>query len=316
MNRRPDRREILAGAGAAALVAAGTRARANPAVGTPLAFLAIGDWGVEGAEAQRPVARAMGLAAAEANAEFVLSAGDNFYPCGVRSADDPQWKTSFEDVYDAPSLQVPWHAALGNHDYRGDPGAQLAYARRSRRWRMPGRYYALRTTAGQAAVDIFVLDTTPICIEPEEAVARLLRGRTTLPDPEPQLRWIAAQLAASRAPWKLVVGHHPIRSGGKHGGSPVLAARLEPLLERHGVQLYVCGHDHVLQHIQVGRTHHVCSGSGASAGAVAPVAGTRFAASAPGFLQVRFDPAGEALSLAFKGADAATLYTARVTRDG
>jgi len=43
--------------------------------------------------------------------------------------DDPQWQSSFEKVYTASSLQVPWHVVLGNHDYHHDPDAQIAYAR-------------------------------------------------------------------------------------------------------------------------------------------------------------------------------------------
>lgn len=39
---------------------------------------------------------------------------------------------------------------------------------------------------------------------------------------------------------------------------------MEPLLEKYGVQLYLAGHDHDLEHIwQPGRrTHHVVSGAG------------------------------------------------------
>lgn len=36
---------------------------------------------------------------------------------GLLSVDDTQFQTSFSEVYSADSLQVPWHAILGNHDY-------------------------------------------------------------------------------------------------------------------------------------------------------------------------------------------------------
>lgn len=308
------RREFLTSAAAAGWV--------GPALAAPLSeptfsFLAIGDWGVEGGDAQRQVAAAMAQVAQAAKSRFVLSAGDNFYPAGVRSVDDPHWKVSYEEVYAAPALQVPWYAALGNHDYRGVPSAQLAYARASARWRMPARYYAVHEpTAVPGGLDIFVLDTTPLVRELDEAMVRLSRGRVSFPPAGPQMSWLETQLAQSTAAWKIVVGHHPIYSGGKHGGAPKLVAGLEPLLERHGVQAYVCGHDHLLQHIQVGRTHHICSGAGASAGRVEPVAGTRFAVGRPGFAAFAFEPGAGALRLSFIGAAGTTLYEARLGQAG
>jgi acid phosphatase len=308
------RREFM-GAGVAAL-AVPRRARAAPTA-DPASILVLGDWGMDGKHAQRAVARSMALAAAETNARLVLTTGDNFYPAGVSSAADSQWKTSFEDIYAAGSLQIPWYAALGNHDYRGEPAAQVAYGGAGRRWQMPDRYYCVRPSEGglPADVEIFVLDTTPMAPEFGEKLMRIVRyGRTSMPDPAPQVLWLQAQLARSTAAWKIVVGHHPIHSGGHHGGSAGVAARIEPLLERYGVQAYLCGHDHVLQHIQAGRTHHICSGSGASAGAVATVRGGRFAGAVPGFAVLSFDPGGDRLRLDLRGADAATLYSAEIPR--
>ena len=298
------RRTVLTGLGGLALSARGARAAEAPA-----AFVVLGDWGRRGERRQRDVATAMGRAAAEAGSRFVLSAGDNFYPAGVESADDSHWRESFEDVYAAPSLQTPWFVALGNHDYRGHPGAQLAYARTNPRWRMPDRHYvASGAEFGLPQLDIFVLDTTPIVGGDAEALARLTRGRISLPDPEPQIAWFEAALAHSKADWKVVVGHHPIRSGGHHGGSAVLAQRIEPLLAAHGAQAYICGHDHVLQHIAAGGTNHICTGAGSSAGFAVDVEGTRFRGTRPGF--ALFSLAGEALRLEFRDWAGRSLYQA------
>src|SRR5271154_3435960 len=94
-----------------------------------LNFGIIGDWGRYGRPDQMAVAQQMGLTCAKANASFVISVGDNFYEDGVRSALDLHWTQSFENVYAAKSLQVPWYVALGNHDYRGSVDAQLDYAK-------------------------------------------------------------------------------------------------------------------------------------------------------------------------------------------
>jgi acid phosphatase len=290
-------------------MAATALAAAAPALAeaAPLAFLAVGDWGRDGARSQASVADAMAQAAGETNSQFILSVGDNFYPGGVTSARDPQWRTSFEDVYSAASLQTPWYAALGNHDYRGEPEAQLDYARLAGRWRMPARHYVV-DAASSSDLEVFVLDTTPLVADYGETLVRLCLGHVTRPNPEQQLRWFASQLANSRATWKVVVGHHPIHSGGRHGGEPALVRSIEPLLQAYGVQAYIFGHDHALQHIQVDGTHHICSGAGSSAGAAVNILGTRFCASTPGFALFRLGGAG--LELEFRDAGGRTLHQA------
>ena len=98
------RRHMVGGLAAAALP---LRAWANNR--SALTFLAVGDWGRDGGFHQQDVADRMGETAAQIGASFVISVGDNFYEDGVKSVDDPIWKTSFEDVYRAPSLQAPWY---------------------------------------------------------------------------------------------------------------------------------------------------------------------------------------------------------------
>jgi acid phosphatase len=307
----PDRRIVLQGLASAAVAGSATARADEAAPALAPAFLAVGDWGRGGDRKQTAVARAMAQAAAEVRSRFVVSVGDNFYPAGVRSADDPQWKTSFEDVYAAPSLQTPWYAALGNHDYRGRPGAQLAYARRDNRWRMPDRSYAASSSeTGIPNLDIFVLDTTPMVGDYDEALMRLVRGRVSVPRPGRQYAWLERSLQHSHATWKIVVGHHPLYSGGRHGGSRELVARLEPLFQAHGVQAYLCGHDHALQHIQVGGTAHVCTGAGASAGPADKLPGTRFRHARPGFAMLSVED--QALRLEFRDFTGRSLYRAAI----
>jgi acid phosphatase len=261
------RRRALQGLGLAAMAAPLSPAWAQTDPDPTVTFLAVGDWGRDGAFHQTEVAARMGETARSVNAAFVISVGDNFYEDGVASVDDPKWRTSFEDVYTAPSLQVPWYVALGNHDYHGEVQAQLDYAKTSKRWRMPGRWYSDHrssvTAKGQVGVDLFVLDTSPFIAAYHAEGARKVKvaGQRTAP----QLRWLDAALAKSTADWKVVVGHHPIYSGGQHGqpgGSPELIAQIDPILERHRVPLYLFGHEHDLQHIERGATHYVCTGAG------------------------------------------------------
>lgn len=252
-----------------------------PAAGA-LEFLALGDWGRDGSRLQRQVADAMAGWAGTRPPRFVLSVGDNFYDDGVASVTDPKWKASFEDVYGAASLQVPWIVALGNHDYRGNVEAQLDYARTSPRWRMPARAYTFTETAGDGArVQFFVLDTTPFL-----DTYRSILSRTNVAgqDPAAQTAWLEKELAGSRADWKIVVGHHAIRSCGPHGDSAELVRDVLPLLGRYGVPVYLNGHDHGLQHLTSDGIHFLTSGGGSEATRVSPDARTVWAEAAGGFL--------------------------------
>lgn len=307
----PDRRELLQGLGIATLLATATPALAGG--GGAASFVAIGDWGRDGQRRQSDVAVAMAQAAEGLQSRFVLSSGDNFYPAGVKSASDPQWKTSFEDIYSAGSLQTPWYVALGNHDYRGSVHAQVDYSRKSPRWRMPHRYFAIPgAQSGIPQLDIFVIDTTPMLFGFGERLEALAHGHVSLSDTDHQIAWLDRSLAQSQAPWKIVVGHHPIYSGGHHGDTPELLARVRPLLMAHGVQAYVNGHDHILQHIHRDGIDYICTGSGASAGFARPVEGNRFCGSRAGFAM--FTLAGDTLNLEFRDFTGATLYRADLPR--
>lgn len=285
-----DRRVFVAGMSAGlALAPQAGAADQDPS----LTFLAIGDWGQQGSAMQRQVAEAMGSVAQEHSSRFVLSAGDNFYPAGVTSTADAHWRRSFEEVYTAPALQTPWFSALGNHDYRGDVQAQIDYSRLSPRWRMPSRYFKVAgADLGADFVDLFVLDTSPL-VDAEnydEMLQQLAHGHHAKHHGRAQLAWLDQALGASSARWKIVVGHHPVYSGG-HGDSPSLVKDLTPILEAHGVQLYINGHDHSLQHIRRGSVDYVCTGSGAEANdKLRSVQGTCHASSTPGFAVFRVDP--------------------------
>ncbi len=312
---QPTRRELLTGFATAAALAPLAAASARSILAPGLAFLAVGDWGRDGASHQRDVAARMGERAAAIGSAFTVSVGDNFYNTGVQSITDPQWRTSFEDVYTAPALRTPWYVALGNHDYRGVPQAQVDYTRTSPRWRMPARYFTQSFTApdGQR-VDLFVLDTSPMVKRYDSAKeADQLRANVESQDAPAQLRWLDAALGRSTAQWKIVAAHHPVFSGGTgHGSTPELIAEVKPLLERHGVQIYLNGHDHDLQHIVVGPVTYVCTGAGSETREVNRIAGTVFCSDRSGFTAYRI--AGERMTVEFIDYTGTMLHRAEVTR--
>jgi tartrate-resistant acid phosphatase type 5 len=254
-----------------------------------LNFLVFGDWGRKGEQDQVQVADQMSKTAGDMSASFVISVGDNFYENGVASTDDPHWQTSFLNVYKADSLQVPWHVIMGNHDYHGNPEAQLEYAKTSARWKMPARYYTQsRSLDSSTSVDFFFLDTTPM-VKEYYTVSRMHKNVASQDVPK-QLSWFKAALAESRAQWKIVLAHHPIYSGGDHGDQPELIESVLPLLQEYKVQAYFNGHDHDLQHLMAGEVNLFDSGAGSQFRKPKNTEHTKFAAGASGFTAVSLQP--------------------------
>lgn len=284
-----------------------------PASQETVRFVAIGDQGKSN-ERQRQVGKAIGIVCADrGGCDFAVTAGDNFYPTGVSSVDDPQWQSAFEVPYGA--LGFPFFPALGNHDYGGDGGgwefwrarAQLEYAKKNPQWRMPARHYAF----GAGPVDVFVLDTT-----------ELFWGRG-----EAQTEALQARYAASKAPWKIVTGHHPLLSNGKHGnageydrvpvGLPASGVPVKRFLEAHvcgRADLFIAGHDHNLQDLvsPCPPTEMVISGAGANTTKLIGSNPVHFESSSSGFLLVT--ATASALQLEFFDQDAKLLHQRELRR--
>jgi acid phosphatase len=298
-----SRRAVLAGAvGLAALprVAAAVRAPS-------LDFVLIGDWGRAGAEKQREVGVQMGLKAEALQSRFVVSVGDNFYEDGVTSLTDPQWKDSFEAIYAAPSLQTPWDVILGNHDYIGSVSAQLGYGQISPRWRMPARYWQREELLPDGTkVAFFYIDTSPFLKAYRGTKVRIDDQNTAA-----QITWLDAALGASQAKWKIVIGHHPIHtvSGGKREGVDLIA-QVKPVLLRHGVKIYINGHDHNFQTLERDGIQFITNGAGSATEEPGPAAPGQFSSGAHGFMTANLT--AERFGYAFIDETGATLYNGAV----
>jgi acid phosphatase len=277
-----------------------------------LNFLVLGDWGRNGEKDQMDVATQMGITAKAMDAKFVIAAGDNFYEDGVASVDDPQWQSSFEKVYTAPSLQVPWHAILGNHDYHGNCEAQIEYSKTSKRWNMPARYFKrTETISDTSTADFFYLDTTPMSKLDDDEVE--FKGKLKAEDVPKQVAWLEAALAASTAPWKIVIAHHPVYTGGQHGDTPYIIKHILPLMEKYGVQAYFNGHDHDLQHLQAGKVNFFCSGGGSKPrAAIKQTPRTKFGLGCSGFIAASLS--ADDLEVTMVNDQGKVLYTTGVAR--
>lgn len=297
------------------------RARGGTVAETPVAaepnssdltFLIFGDWGRGGDFHQRDVADQMGLAAAKRRCRFIVSVGDNFYEKGVQTATDPQWKSSFAAVYTAPSLGVPWYVILGNHDYKGRPQAQIDYAKTHPNWKLPARYFSVvEPVSKDDQVEFFFIDTSPFVEEYRKKEG--MRDEIISQDTAAQVTWLDQALANSKAAWKIVIGHHPIFSGGsEHGDQPELIRAINPLLEKHQVPAYFNGHDHDLQHIVRGSVEYFNTGAGSKVREPGPTEGSRFYRGIPGFMAVTLKP--KEMHVEVIDYTGAMLYETRVRR--
>jgi len=214
--------------------------------------VAFGDYGRRGRPYQREVADAIAKEHFDNPFQLGLTLGDNFYECGVRSVHDPAWRDLWEAFY--TPLKIPFYATLGNHDYghgdgycvasRTNTQAEVDYTGQSASWHMPARYYTF--LAGP--VQFFALDT------------ELWSGA--------QKQWLVEKLSAQRpegVSWRVVFGHHPIFTSGIHHADPNvkrLQRELLPVLKDHGVDLYLAGHDHDLEHLRADGVELFIAGGG------------------------------------------------------
>lgn len=279
--------------------------------GTPLPqvtrFVALGDAGT-GDDKQRRVAAGIGRVCAEVTCDFAVYLGDNFYSDGVTGVDDPKWQDVFETPY--ASLDLPFWAVLGNHDYGGNGGgwepyrtdAQVAYTQYSAKWHMPDQSWA--TQLGIASV--FGLDTNALAWE---------RGAD-------QIAWFPGARDASLGPWRIVLGHHTYVSNGPHGnagdwdggnGGRVFKSFFDAELCGK-VDLYLGGHDHSLQWpvSPCAGTEFVVTGAGGKTSSVSGSNDAWFESAQLGFFVVELR--ADAWTGTFYDADGNALYTREVPK--
>ncbi|OEU99790.1 MULTISPECIES: metallophosphoesterase [Streptomyces] len=272
-----SRRTVLAGAGGvgAAAVLGGASVPQALAAGVDklpipdkaeLTVLLTGDAGT-GEDGQWQVADAARTVCARRGVDLAIGLGDNIYENGPESDTDDEFQSKFERPN--AGIDVPWLMVLGNHDTSGIiPGSggwpsrgdhEVAYHAHSARWYMPGRYYSVAVPGGadEPVAEFFAIDTTP------------LASYVLQTDPEyywngpfarEQRAWLQQSLAASRARWKFVFAHHPLRNNGTHrnAGEYEGISCGDYLSGKHVKELYedvvagkaeflLGGHDHTLQ---------------------------------------------------------------------
>jgi tartrate-resistant acid phosphatase type 5 len=187
----------------------------------------VGDTGI-GEKSQYQVAEAM----YKSKCKTILHTGDVIYENGVKSEQDGQWKTKFEDPFAVLiNSGSDFYMSMGNHDYSGVNSEKLrkihkAYSAKNSFYIFPDLFY-----------DFKIDDTCVWAID---------SNRFT----DEQTSYLKKSLSAtaSSCAWKIFFGHHPIVSSGKHGNAKPksdLKQKLDPLLIQYA-DIYFAGHDHNL----------------------------------------------------------------------
>jgi hypothetical protein len=277
-------------------------------------LLAMGDWGQVGPN-QAGVAATMEKHVRSAGRTFdaMLTAGDNFYP-KLTGIDDPKWRTMFEDLYNPHVLNFPFYVALGNHDYdEVTPGGvrkwqiEMDYAKANpnSRWKLPSRWYRVEfPSPEEPLVSVLVIDTY-----------KTLVGEAAWAE---QLAWVKAELDKPRkSKWLVAIGHHPLFSNGDHGDNGVVQRDLGALFQQSDLDLYICGHDHDLQHLELPKwkmSFLLVGGGGAATRPMRNDARGPFSKAAFGFADLNFTP--NLVTAKYIGLGGVTLHEFTRTKGG
>jgi acid phosphatase type 7 len=204
-------------------------------------FLAFGDSG--GNTPEQYTLRDLML---KEQAALVVHTGDVVYPFGSHQT----YESYYLNVYRDLMKQIPFYPAVGNHDVELDDGAPYLAIHSFPTEGIPEpdrkRYYSV----DWGDVHFVSLDSNLL---PETARARRM------------LDWLNADLGATRKPWKIVSWHHTPHDAarGEEPEARLSREQIVPILERHGVQMVLCGHSHVYE-----RTNPLLRGQGAAEGIV------------------------------------------------
>jgi 3',5'-cyclic AMP phosphodiesterase CpdA len=207
----------------------------------PVRFWVLGDPGTGDAKA-KAVRDAYEHFTAGKPTDFCLLLGDNAYPDGT----DKEYQEGFFDIYPSMLRHAILWPALGNHDSHSAKSQTQS-----------GPYFDIFTvpTKGEAGG---LASGTKAYYSFDHANIHLISLDTSDSNREPDgpmLRWLKADMAATKQEWIIAFFHHPPYSKGNHDSDEINGNRdlfevrqqVLPVLEAGGVDLILAGHSHVYE---------------------------------------------------------------------
>ena len=180
---------------------------------------------------------------------------------------------------------------------------------------MPARYYSKKVYVDddttQQALIVF-LDTSPFISQ--YYTSKDHKDNIAGQDTTEQKRWVEKVLSdpSPNIKWRIVVGHHPLYTGGKRITSidtKEMNTAFRAIFEKYKVDAYICGHEHNLQYIKpAGKTHYFITGSGSElTPTIKHPDGGKFALSDNGFMC--FSLTGDKMIVQIVNKDGHILYS-------
>jgi len=192
-------------------------------------FTALGDFG-SGAPGQLPIRDVMTEWMPQT--DLWMTTGDNAYGDG----DWDEWQRNVFDVYRDHFVGKPHYMVPGNHDYKTERAAPM----------LANLFLPENATRPEDRERYWSFDWGPvhfIGLDSEESIN--VTGDDDMVD------WLAADLAANDKPWTIMLWHHPVVTGHpSRTGNILVIGRVLPLVQEHGVDLVLVGHDHFYERFE------------------------------------------------------------------
>ncbi|TVU24753.1 hypothetical protein EJB05_27207, partial [Eragrostis curvula] len=218
----------------------------------------------------------MGIIGDKMDIDFVVNVGNNFYDNGLTGVDDDAFEESFTKIYTAESLQKPWYTSesmkvfpiyVHNRELHFIRTLYLLlnighYSPKRLNFSLQGKPISRISSLWTQHPSYLATGTNPKNNKYEwRGVAPREKYITKV------LEDVDSALKQSTAAWKIVVGHHAIRSVSEHGDTQELIQQLLPIHKANEVDLYINGHDHCLEHISSRDSplQYLTSGAGSKA---------------------------------------------------
>ncbi|MBM2812321.1 MAG: hypothetical protein HW416_3080 [Chloroflexi bacterium] len=238
-----------------AVASRGSNAPLDQPAGTR--FAVVGDFGSNNSEPAISVANLI----RSWNVDYVVTVGDNNYCTGNTDGFEEfdlcvgryyyDFMSPYLGAYGTGASSNKFWPALGNHDWDAGISGWNAF------FTLPNneRYYEFV----RGSVHFFVIDSDPR--EPDGTSATSTQGQ-----------WLQTRMAASTAPWKIVVFHHPAFSSAQHGSS----SWMQWPFQQWGATAVLSGHDHSYERIDKNGLPYIVNGLGGRSpyGFGTPIAGS------------------------------------------
>ncbi|MGD8712410.1 MAG: metallophosphoesterase [Thiohalophilus sp.] len=232
--------------------------RTAPATGSarPIRLWVIGDPGYAGERQDRVRERALEWMDRHPRPDNLptldvwLTTGDNAYTSGS----NPQFQQQFFAPFAELLRHQPIWPAYGNHDDRRNVFFDI--------FSLPQHGESGGLASGTEYYYSFDFANLHVIMLDTEV--------SDLDSDSPMLKWLKADLAATKQSWKIVVLHHPPYTHGGHNSDNMFDSNgrmfevrrnILPLLEQGGVQLVLSGHSHVYERSWPLRCHYGTSDS-------------------------------------------------------